>query len=446
MRNIIDILYDKFDKDSTDDLTTTMKTLGVCDLLSNEKLPFRHKDYVNFRNCQKDISKLYVELNNSNVASISDCDFLVDSTVKLRKLLINSSFDYDLTRSSNASVFHEKSDLSYLRSLFTYIQNISMLLSLGNDKVHNEAEVNFDLLELKIHDIIGYLITEKSVSVENIEPVCKKLGINIIHKIVLNYCPLIKCSYEKLDKSDSFDGLIQILNGRNDQKDISTIVEAILAAPSAEILTYIHVHNWVVASLLKRIHSEAPEQDSQRSRMKFLDNYLEQDRFDVLKDMYCGNKSIAGLQTDFDFDRVYVHLKRLIQANNLHQCLKVIDALPERLLVNKCLVYLKDYILMKLCAREDDADNWTYYLMIANEQLRTSYIFECLKFWNYEGVMQVLQFYYNQFSGLVDAQMAECKKWIDSIPLYEKVCYAVYAGNRFMHYYIHGSTNRRYVL
>ncbi|XP_077301131.1 zinc finger FYVE-type containing 26 spastizin [Arctopsyche grandis] len=421
MRNVIDILYDKFDRDSTDDLTTTMKTLGVCDLLSNEKIPFRHKDYVHFRSCQKDISKLYVELNNSNIASISDCDLLVDSTVKLRKLLINSAFDYDSTRSPNVSSYHEKSDLSYLRSLFTYIQNISTLLSLGSDEVQNEAEVNFDLLELKIHDIIGFLMTEKSVSVENIEPVCKKLGINIIHKIVLNYCPPIKCSFEKLDKMDSFDGLIQLLDGRNDKRDISTIEEVILAAPSVEILTYIHVHNWVVASLLKRIHSDTSEQESQRSRMKFLDNYLKQDRFDVLKDMYSGNKSIAGLQTDFDFDRVYLHLKRLIQVDDLHQCLKVIDALPERLLVNKCLVYLKDYILMKLCAREDDDNNWTYYLMISNEELRTSYIFECLKFWNYEGVMQVLQFYYNQFSGLVDAQRAECKKWINSIPLYEKI-------------------------
>lgn len=419
LKNIISVIYNIYQNSST--------ARSICDILSDDKLPFKNKDYVSLKKNQEEISRFYVNFQNSDVLSKATCELFTDMLLKQRKLFVNCTIDYE--NSSGCTHFTEN-DTCYLKLFFKYIENISMLANF-NDSNENEVEkdMNFDMLNQQIHKIIGSLIQNNDTPIEAIEPLCKKLSINIIHKIVLNYCYPIKCSSHYTTGSyDCFDDLIGIINGTIIENAVDVNENKyIFEKPSQKVINYVLVHNWVIANLLKKIGNDSYEDNALQqsftttSRTQYLDTYLQEDKFEILKELFDGNKLIAALQTHYDICKIHDRLNKLLINNQLEECLKLIYTLPERLTSMHCFLFLKDQILLKLSSRDNDCDNWKYFLLIKNEELCANSIFEHLKYWTYEGAIEVLQYFVNKHVGVITTYKKECTKWLNSIPIYEKI-------------------------
>lgn len=416
LKNIISVMYNIYQSSST--------AKSICDILSDDKLPFKNKDYTNFKRNQEEITRFYSSFQNSDNISKVACELFTDVLLKQRKLFLNSTADYE-----NTSGFARlaENDACYLKLFFKYITCISELTNF-NDSNENEVQkdINFGVLILQIHEIIGNLIQKNETPIDTIEPLCKKLSINMIHKIVLNYCSPIKCSsnYNASDHN-CFDDLIEIINGSTKEAAVEeNESDFIFNKPSQKIINYVLIHNWVIANLLKKIGNDSYEDNSLQqsftttSRTQYLDTYLQESKFEVLKELFDGNKFIAALQTHYDIGKIHDRLKKLLLNGKLEECLELMGTLPERTSSMWCLSSLKDQILLKLSSQDN---NWKYFLLIENEQLCADHVFEYLKYWTYEGAMDVLQYFLNKHPGVSPACKKECIKWLNSIPVYEKI-------------------------
>lgn len=431
IKNMINIVYDAYQ-----DTSSYVRNFGICDILRCDQISLNFKECTMQKDFLNQVSTFCSELNINDEGaeeSVEQCSFSEETLLNNYKFLLHfvpySGKDiFDIYGSGSNS-----SDCAYLKSFHTYLKSISQLLTYNSQSEDpTKSEININVLNLHLHKIIGDLIFEQKVPIDSIELICKSLGINLTHKIVLNCCPAVKCNtVPSCAFNEKFNQLIELVTNSdakaiemNSSFDILEI-SSVCRKPNKAVITHILIHNWVIANLVKKIHSDSSEhilQQSLDARTRFLDFYLQEEKFDVLKNIYFKNKPLTALQTSHDLDLVFNYLQSLLTDGRLKDSLEFIDALPEQQVSSNAFFNtLRDQILLKFSVRDDDEHNWKYFLFISDFELQIANVLQNLVNWPYEGATKILEYVcYSKFS--VDKTVKEqCQRWLCNIPVYEKV-------------------------
>lgn len=408
---------------------------NVCGLITDCRIPIKHKEFCKLNQLSKELRQSCEDLIyvvNPNSEKELDQNLLQ----KYHQIYMNvvAASDKDVCGVSDVCrQGSKKTRIPYLRMCYIYCKTVSQLEQEDNRSTETTDLPYFAVLERQLHDIFGNMINNKEIPVTNLEPICKKLNVNLIPKLILNFCPSITLSGPEKEASEfNFNNLLHVVyDFKNPEENLFIDPVADLAplprAPDPQCLTYVVLHNWVLAHIIKKIHTSPEENSLQQSmdaRTKCLNNYMELERFDYTKDLFGKNKYLASLHTTIDLDKLFRFMPELIESGKILKCLKIIDSLSERqLLCSANLSNLRDLILFKLATNPKIKYNWKYCQYLKCPELKVDLILNNLNSWTADGALEVLdylRFILNQ-QPLEDGLYEKCTNWMSKIPLYDQV-------------------------
>lgn len=408
---------------------------NICGLITDCRVPIKHKEFCKLNQLSKELRQSCEDLA-CIVGAYEDKSLDQSLLQKYHQIFMNvvAASDKDLCNVGEVSrQGTKKARIPYLRMCYIYCKTVSQL---EQEEKPTEIVIDvpyFAVLEKPLHDIFGNMINNKEIPVTNLEPICKKLNVNLIPKLILNFCPSIALSDPHKEATEqNFNNLLHIVyDFKNPEEnmflDPVTDFAPLPRAPDTQCLTYVVLHNWVLAHIIKKIHTSPDENSLQQSmdaRTRCLNNYMELERFNVTKDLYGKNKYLASLHTTVDLDKLFVFMPELIAAGKIHKCLNIIDSLTERQsMCSANLSNLRDLILFKLATNPKIANNWRYCQYLRCSELKVDLILNNLNSWPAEGAIEVLdylRFLLNQES-LEEGLYEKCSDWMVKIPLYDQV-------------------------
>ncbi|XP_021918501.1 uncharacterized protein LOC110829239 isoform X4 [Zootermopsis nevadensis] len=199
-RRIIKLLKEANKSQSSSNIFSS--TTSLCDLLSSEYLPLSlktMKDHITFWNSLHDVVVEFQEtvdtaLSGSSsrvgVASMSSDGCTVKSHVVFRRLLkICKGRPVDERTSGNY--------IDYLQQVYTYLKLVTSLLQQNHPSETAQhcglarPVKYFDLFNSSLMVLLGQLVFECDVSPSYLEPVAKKLKLNLVYNVISNCCPKI---------------------------------------------------------------------------------------------------------------------------------------------------------------------------------------------------------------------------------------------------------------
>lgn len=406
-------------------------------MITDCRIPIKHKEFCKLNQLAKDVKQSCQDLFDvvNSKAEWVDTNFLQ----KYHQTYMNvvAAADKDLCNIAEvAQQVNKKTRTPYLRMCYMYCKTVS-LLEQENERTNesnNSTDVPyFSVLEKQLHDIFGNMINNKEIPVTNLEPICKKLNVNLIPKLILNFCPSITLSNPYKEANEmNFNNLLQVVyDFKNPEENLFldpvTNFAPLPRSPDPQCLTYVVLHNWVLAHIIKKIHTSSSENSLQQSmdaRTKCLNNYMELGRFNITKDLFGNNKYLASLHTTIDIDKLFIFMPKLIEAGKILKCLNIINSLSERqVMCSTNLTNLKDLILIKLSTNPKISKNWKYCSQLKCPELKENLIMNNLSSWPAEGALEVLdylRFLLNQES-LEERLYEKCSDWMTKIPLYDQV-------------------------
>ncbi|GBP79999.1 Zinc finger FYVE domain-containing protein 26 homolog [Eumeta japonica] len=423
---------------------------NVCNIITDCRVPIKHKEFCKLNQLSKDLRKCCDELET--VVSFKKPGALdQNASQKYHQTYMNvvAVSDKDLCNIAEVCPYGtKKARIHYLRMCYIYCKTVAQL-ELDDDTSSNSSNPDapyFSVLDRQLHDVFGKLIYAKGVNVSSLEPVCKKLNVNLIHKLILYFCPPIPLADSNREASEiNFNNLLQAVY------DFKNTEESLFLEPTADFaplpvnedpqsITYIVLHNWVLAHIVKKIHVSSVESNLQQSidaRTKYINNYMDLQRFGCTKVLFGDNRYLASLHTTIDLDKLFVFLKKLIEGGKILKCLHVIDALSEHQLLNSTsLMNLRDLILFKLAIHPQVEANWKYCEHLACPELKVSLALNNLDSWPYEGAMEVM--HYIRF--LLDPVSSDeglyerAKDWMLKMPLYDQIASIMGLGSWYHAY------------
>lgn len=409
---------------------------NICELITDCRIPIKHKDFCKLNQLAKELRQSCEDLIDV-VTPNETVEIDPNLLQKYHQIYMNvvAASDKDLCNISEVSrQGSKKARIPYLRMCYMYCKTVSQLEQEDNRSVDSGSDVPyFAVLERQLHDIFGHMINNKEIPVTNLEPICKKLNVNLIPKLILNFCPSITLAGPPKEASEvNFNSLLHVVyDFKNPEENLFldpvTNFAPLPRAPDPQCLTYVVLHNWVLAHIIKKIHTSPNENSLQQSmdaRTKCLNNYMELERFNCTKDLYGNNKYLASLHTTVDLDKLFLFMPQLLEAGKILKCLNIIDSLSERqLMCSANLSNLRDLILFKLATNPKIPNNWKYCQHLKCPELKVDLILNNLSVWPADGALEVLdylRFLLNQ--DLLDDGLHErCSDWIIKIPLYDQI-------------------------
>lgn len=409
---------------------------NICGLITDCRIPVKHKEFCKLNQLSKELKQScedLVDIVSSNETVELDPNLLQ----KYHQIYMNvvAASDKDICNISEVSrQGSRKARIPYLRMCYMYCKTVSQLEQEDNRSVDSGSETPyFSVLERQLHDIFGNMINNKEIPVTNLEPICKKLNVNLIPKLILNFCPSITLAGPQKEASEvNFNNLLHVVyDFKNPEENLFldpvTNFAPLPRSPDPQCLTYVVLHNWVLAHIIKKIHTSHNENSLQQSmdaRTKCLNNYMELERFNCTKYLFGGNKYLASLHTTVDLDKLFLFMPQLIESGKILKCLNIIDSLSERQLACSAnLSNLRDLILFKLATNPKIPNNWKYCQFLKCPDLKVDLILNNLSVWSADGALEVLdylRFLLNQ-DLLDDGLYEKCSDWIVKIPLYDQV-------------------------
>ncbi|XP_046971190.1 zinc finger FYVE domain-containing protein 26 homolog isoform X2 [Vanessa cardui] len=408
---------------------------NVCELITDCRIPIKHKEFCKLNQLSKELRQCCFDLAEIVTPNKSK-DLDENSLQKYHQIYMNvvAASDKDLCNINEVSRHGtKKARVHYLRKCYMYSKSVSQLEQ--EDKV-NETSIDapyFSVLERQLHDIFGNMINNKELPITYLEPICKKLNVNLIPKLILNFCPSITLAGPLREASEeSFNNLLQVVYDlKNSEEKLfiepMTDFAPLPRTPDPQCLTYIVLHNWVLAHIIRKIHptlSESSTQQNIDARTKHLNKYMDLERFNCTKALFGGNKCLASLHTIIDLDKLFLYLPQLLESGKTLQCLKILDALSERqLMCSANLMNIRDLILFKIATNPKVHYNWKYCQYLKCPDLKLDLILNNLSAWPAEGALEAIN--YLRFSldnSLIDESLYEkCTDWVVKIPLYEQI-------------------------
>lgn len=409
---------------------------NICELITDCRVPIKHKEFCKLNQLSKELRQSCEDL--VDVVSPSEGKALDQNLLqKYHQIYMNvvAASDKDLCNVGEVSrMGMKKARTPYLRMCYIYCKTVSQLEQEENRSTEITTDLPyFTVLEKPLHDIFGNMINNKEIPVTNLEPICKKLNVNLIPKLILNFCPSIALTGPHKEASEyNFNNLLHVVyDFKNPEENLFqdpvTNFAPLPRSPDPQCLTYVVLHNWVLAHIIKKIHTSPDENSLQQSmdaRTRCLNNYMELERFNITKDLYGNNKYLASLHTTVDLDKLFVFMPQLIEAGKILKCLNIIDSLSERqLMCSANLGNLRDLILFKLATNPNIVNNWRYCQYLRCPELKVDLILNNLSSWPAEGAIEALdylRFLLNQES-LEEGLYEKCSDWMVKIPLYDQV-------------------------
>lgn len=408
---------------------------NICGLITDCRIPIKHKEFCKLNQLSKELRQSCEDL--TDVVNANDATELDQNSLqKYHQIFMNvvAASDKDLCNIAEVCHSNKKTRIHYLRMCYIYCKTVSQLDQDDTCSTESSADAPFfSILERPLHEIFGNMINDKEMPVTFLEPICKKLNVNLIPKLILNFCPSITLVNPNREATEeNFNNLLQAVYGfTNPEENLFIEPETNFAplprSPDPQCLTYIVLHNWVLAHIIKKIHISQKENSLQQSmdaRTKCLNNYMDLERFNCTKVLFGGNKYLASLHTTIDLDKLFLYMPQLIESGKILKCLKIIDALSERQLTCSAnLMNLRDLILFKLATNPKIPNNWKFCQNLKCPELKVDLILNNLSSWPAEGAIEVLdylRFFLNQ-DMLDDGLYERCSDWIIKIPLYDQV-------------------------
>lgn len=409
---------------------------NICDLITDCRIPIKHKEFCKLNQLSKELKQSCVDLTDVvNLVNVTKVD--QNLLQKYHHIYMNvvAASDKDICNVSEVCrQGSKKARTPYLRMCYMYCKSVFHLEQEENKSGETGTDTPyFAVLERQLHDIFGNMIKKREIPVTHLEPICRKLNINLIPKLILNICPSITLADPHTEASEeNFNNLLHVVyDFKNPEENLFVDPVANLAplpqAPNPQCLTYVVLHNWVLAHIIKKIHTSPNENNLQQSmdaRTKCLNNYMELDRFDCTKDLFGKNKYLASLHTTINLDQLFLFLPQLIESGKILKCLNIIDSLSERQIMGSAnLSNLRDLILFKLATNPKINNNWKYCQYLKCPELKVNLILNNLNCWPADGAIEVLgylRFLLNQES-LEDDLYEKCTDWIVKIPLYDQI-------------------------
>ncbi|XP_063539448.1 zinc finger FYVE domain-containing protein 26 homolog [Cydia strobilella] len=405
---------------------------NVCGLIADCRIPIKHKEFCKMNQLSKELRQCCEDL--ADIVNPNKTNIDPNLLQKYHQIYMNivAASDKDLCNIGEVSRHgNKKTRTHYLRMCYMYCKTVSQLELEENATTATETSY-FTVLEKQLHDIFGSMINTKEIPVTYLEPICKKLNVNLIPKLILNFCPSIILTPHMEASEINFNNLLQaVYEFKNTEENLflepDTNMAPLPRAPTPQCLTYIVLHNWVLAHLIKKIHTSPNDNSFQQSmdaRTRYLNNYMYLERFNYTKALFGGNKYLASLHTTIDLDKLFLFMPQLIEAGKLLKCLNIIDALSERqVLCSANLMNLRDLILFKLAIHPKIENNWKYCQYLKCSELKVNLILNNLNSWPAEGALEVLD--YLRFlldREILDEDLHEkCSNWMVKIPLYNQI-------------------------
>ncbi|RVE55328.1 hypothetical protein evm_000226 [Chilo suppressalis] len=419
---------------------------NVCGLIVDCRIPIKHKEFCKMNQLAKEMRQScedLVDIVNINETAEIDQNLLQ----KYHQIYMNVVTATDKDICNMAEVAHhgnKKTRIPYLRMCYIYCKTVSQL---EQEETHSsDGSVDlpyFFILEKQLSDVFGNMINNKEIPVTSLEPICKKLNVNLIPKLILNFCPSISLTGpHKEATEENFNNLLQsVYEFRNPEEklflDPVTNFAPLPRSPDPQCLTYIVLHNWVLAHIIKKIHTTSNEtslQQSMDARTKALNNYMELERFNCLKVLFDGNKYLASLHTTIDLDKLFTYMPQLIGTGKILKCLNILECLSERqLMCSANLSNLRDLILFKLATNPMINNNWRYCQYLKCPELKVNLILNNLNSWPATGAMEVLDYlrFLLKVDALEDGLYEKCTDWVIKIPLYDQIASIMGANHWF---------------
>lgn len=411
---------------------------NICDLITDCRIPIKHKDFCKLNQLSKELKQSCADLTDFVK---SDPSTEIDKSLlqKYHHIYMNvvTACDKDMCNVGEISLHgSKKTRIPYLRMCFMYCKTVSQLEQEDNKSNDSVTDAPyFSVLERQLHDIFGNMINNKEIPVMYLEPICRKLNVNLIPKLILNFCPSITLADSHTEANEeTFNSLLQaVYDFKNPEENLFVDPETNFAplprAPDPQCLTYVVLHNWVLAHIIKKIHTSPNDNNLQQSmdaRTKYLNNYMELERFNCIKDLFGGNKYLASLHTTVNLDQLFSFMPLLIEKGKILKCLNIIDSLSERQLMKSAnLTNLRDLILFKLATNPKISNNWKYCQYLKCPELKVDLILNNLNCWPADGAIEILsylRFLLNQES-LEQGLYEKCTDWMVKIPLYDQVLF-----------------------
>ncbi|XP_060805069.1 zinc finger FYVE domain-containing protein 26 homolog isoform X2 [Amyelois transitella] len=413
---------------------------NICGLIADCRVPIKHKEFCKLNQLCKELRQACEDL--ADVIHPKDPDnFDQNLLQKYHQIYMNvvAASDKDMCN-INEVCRHgmKKTRIPYLRMCYMYCKTVSQLELEDSRVVDNGTPANVDLpyfavLERQLHDIFGKMIHGNNVPVTNLEPISKKLNVNLIPKLILTFCPTISLADPHKEATEAnFNNLLQVVyDYKNPEENLFLDPVANFAPaprpPDPQCLTYVVLHNWVLAHLVKKIHTSPHDNSLQQSidaRTKVLNNYMELERFNCTKVLFDGNKYLASLHSSIDLDKLFPYMRQLVEQGKILKCLKLIEALSERQqMCSANLCNLRDLILFKLSTNPKMSSNWKYCQYLKCPELKVDLVLNNLSNWPADGALEVLdylRFLLNQ-EVLEEGLHKKCTDWMTKIPLYDQI-------------------------
>ncbi|KAG6461690.1 hypothetical protein O3G_MSEX012782 [Manduca sexta] len=422
---------------------------NICGLIIDCRIPIRHKEFCKLNQLAKELKQACEDLDdvvNPNETAELDSNLLQ----KYHQTYMNvvAASDKDICNVAEVSrQGTKKTRIPYLRMCYMYCKTVSQLEQEDNRSTDSGADAPyFYVLEKQLHDIFGNMINNKEIPVTYLEPICKKLNVNLIPKLILNFCPSITLSGSLNEANEvNFNNLLHVVyDFKNPEENLFidpvTNFAPLPRSPDPQCLTYIVLHNWVLAHIIKKIHispNESSLQQSMDARTKCLNNYMELNRFNYTKSLFGNNKYLASLHTTVDLNKLFLFMPEMLDSGKILKCLTIIDSLSERqLMCSANLSNLRDLVLFKLATNPKINQNWKYCQYLKCSELKVDLILNNLNCWPADGALEVLdylRFLLNQ-EGMEEGLYEKCSDWMTKIPLYDQIAtimglnhwYAVY--------------------
>lgn len=409
---------------------------NICDLINDCKIPIKHKEFCKLNTLSKELRKSCEEL--IDVVNVRGGETPLDQVTlqKYHQVYMNvvAASDKDICNIGDIHCHaNKKARTHYLRMCYMYCKTVAQLEQTDNRSSDSSLDSPyFSILEKPLHDIFGNMIKSKDMPITALEPICKKLNVNLIPKLIMNFCPSIPLSNQKEASEVIFNNLLQVVyDFKNTEENLFLEPIAnfapIPSTPDSQSLTYVVLHNWVLAHIVKKIHFSATESQSQLSidtRTKYINNYMELERFEYLKVLFDNNKYLASLHTIVDLDKLFEYMPKLVESGKIMKCLNIIDALSEnQLLRSASLMNLRDLLLFKLALNSRVENNWKYTEHLKCSELKADLILNNLSGWSMKGAVEALdylKFILDQVA-LDDGLYEKCNAWLTRIPLYDQV-------------------------
>ncbi|KAL4709851.1 hypothetical protein ACJJTC_000338 [Scirpophaga incertulas] len=407
---------------------------NICGLITDCRIPIKHKEFFKLNHLARDLRQSCDE-----IVDVVNLNHIEDQNLqqKYHQTYMNivAASDKDICNINelyrNGS---RKTRVPYLRMCYMYCKTISQLEHTDNGSTESSSDSSlFSVLGKRLHSIFGNMINSKEKPVTELEPICKKLNVNLIPKLILNFCPSITlCGLQTEATEENFNAAAQALyEFKNPEEnlfiELVTDFAPLPNPPDPQCLTYVVLHNWVLAHIVKKIHTSPSENTMQQSmdfRTKALNNYMELERFNSTKMLFSGNKHLASLHTTIDLDKLFSYIPQMMTQGKLLQCLNIIDSLSERQkLCSANLSNLRDLILFKLATNHKINNNWQYCQYLNCSELKMDLVLNNLGSWPAEGALQILnylRFLLNQ-DLLEEGLYEKCTDWIVKIPLYKEI-------------------------